>query len=87
MENRLVTEQEFRFYELPIPEDIGVVAFKLVNLGPNTLKEAEFMGTKICEIAAKQPSFFIITDSSEELRKTMHDFVDRFCNAREGKTE
>lgn len=84
MEKRLVTTQELASLEQPLPDNALVVAFKLVNFGPNTLAEAGRNGAKICEIADKQPGFFIISESSEGLRQAMHDLVDRFCNSREG---
>lgn len=85
MENRLVTTQELAAFEHPLPDNALIVAFKLVNFGPNTLAEAGRAGKRICEIADQQPSFFIISESPEGLRQSMHDLVDRFCNIREGK--
>lgn len=85
METKLVTTQELKAYEVQLPDNVQVVAFKLVNVGPKTLADAEYRGVKICEITEQQSSFYIISESSEEIRKSMHDLVDRFCNAREGK--
>ena len=85
MEIRLVTSEELAKLEHPLPDNILLVAFKMVTFGPNTLAEAERRGSKLCEIAAQQPSFFIISESPEGLRQSMHDLVDRFCNASEGK--
>jgi hypothetical protein len=82
---KLVTTAELAALEHPLPDNSHVVAFKLVNFGPNTLAEAGRVGSRICEIADQQPSFFIISESPEGLRQGMHDLVDRFCNVREGK--
>lgn len=86
MENRLVTTQELKAYAVRLPEDISVVSFKMVNLGSNTLNQAERIGEKICEIVAQQQDFYIISKSPESIRKLLHDYIDRFCDAREGKT-
>lgn len=85
MEIRLVTTEELTRLEHPLPDNVVLVAFKMVTFGPNTLAEAERRGSKICEIAAQQPGFFIIADRNDAVRQTMHDLVDRFCNASEGK--
>ena len=85
MEIRLVTTEELAKLEHPLPDNVRLVAFKMVTFGPNTLAEAEYRGSRICEIAAQQPGFFIISESSDGLRQSMHDLVDRFCNASEGK--
>lgn len=84
MEIRLVTSEELRSLETPIPNGYAVIAFKMVQLGPNTLAEAEFNGKKICEIADQQGSFFIISESADDLRSCMHQLVDQFCDARKG---
>lgn len=84
MENRLVTSEELRSFDQPIPEECQLLGFKFVKVGPNTLELAKRMGAKICEIVDEQPSFFIISDSSEGVRTTMHELVDRFCNEIEG---
>jgi hypothetical protein len=86
MENRLVTTKELIERTDPLPDNIQIVAFKLVSFGPNTLAETGRIGSKLCEIADQQPSFFIINESSEGLRQGMHDLVDRLCNIREGKS-
>lgn len=83
MENRLVTTQELMQLEQPLPDNVLVVAFKMVSFGPNTMAEAGRLGPKICEIADQQSSFFIISESPEGLRQSMHDLVDRFCKSRE----
>jgi len=85
MENRLISTEELRAYEQPLPQGLEVIAFRIVNIGPNTLANAEYMGSKICDIEKAQSSFFIISESLEEIRKTMHNFVDRFCDIKEGK--
>lgn len=85
MEYILVTTQDMASLQSPLPDNTLVVAFKIVNFGPNTLTEVGRSGIKICEITDQQPGFFIISESSEGLRQGMHDLVDRFCNARESK--
>jgi hypothetical protein len=85
MENRLVTTDELRAHTVPLPDGFAVVAFKLVNIGTNTLTEIGYVGERISDIADKQGTFFIIGESSEGIRESMHELVDRFCDAREGK--
>lgn len=85
MTARLITYDELMKHDVPIPDGFSIINFKMVNFGPTTLSYAEYKGNKICEVAEGQPSFFLISESSEEIRKTMHDFVDKFCDTREGK--
>lgn len=85
MENRLVTSVDLAAFGEPLPEDIQVLGFKLVKVGPETMALAQRMGAKICEIVDQQPGFFIIGSSSDDMRQSMHDLVDRFCNKLEGK--
>ena len=82
MEDRLVTTEELKNLEHPLPEGVQVLGFKIVAVGPNTMELAKRTGAKICEIVDKQPSFFIISHTSDGLRRSMHDLVDRFCNTR-----
>lgn len=85
MENILVTSEKLKAFEDPLPEDIQVLGFKLVQVGPNTMALAQRMGAKICEIVDSQPTFFIIGSASEDMRQSMHDLVDRFYNKLEDK--
>lgn len=84
---RLISNDDMLKHDDPIPDGFAVVNFKLINIGPTTLSYAEYKGNKICEIVLNQPSFFLVSDSSEDIRKTMHEFVDKFCDAREEKNE
>ena len=85
MENRLVSKQEFVQLD-SIPEGIELVAIKFVSIGPNTRSELGHSTGKICEFAEQQPTFFIISQSSEAFRTILHEYVDRFCDARKGKS-
>jgi hypothetical protein len=85
MEKRLVTKAELQSLTVPLPDNIHLLGFRIVSVGPNTMELAKRMGAKICEIVDEQPSFFIISESPEGLRQTMHDLVDRVCNSIEGK--
>lgn len=77
------SEKDFKDY--PDPISGLVVNFKMVNIGPNALERAGHSGSKICDLSGLQPGFFILADTDDEIRKAMHDLVDIFCNAREGK--
>lgn len=85
MENRLITSEQLKTFEYPLPEGITVLGFKIVSVGPDTMALAERMGAKIHEIVEQQPGFFIIGSSPVEMRQSMHELVDRFCNKLEGK--
>lgn len=77
------SEKDFKDYQDPV---FGmIVNFKMVNIGPRAIEQASHSGAKICEVASLQPGFFILADTDDEIRKAMHDLVDLFCNAREGK--
>jgi len=85
MENRLVTSAELRAFDQPLPEGVEVLAFKLVKVGPKTLASVQGKGAEICDFVDLQPGFFIIGTSSDDVRASMHELVDRFCNKIEGK--
>jgi len=86
MEKRLVSAQEFKALTDPLPVGIGLVAIRFVNFSSNALEKAEHSALKICEIEAQQPSFFIISDTPDSIRELLHQYVDRFCDLREGKS-
>lgn len=77
------SEKDFNDHPHPIPGQI--VHFKMVSVGPGTLEQTGRLGNKICDLVKSQSGFFIVGDNADEIRKAMHDLVDRFCNLREGK--
>lgn len=83
MKTILTTESEVKDRKQPLPENIGLIYFKIVGVGPNTQNTAQHLGFNICEIVGKQPGFFLISENGEGLREAMHDLVDRFCDAQE----
>ena len=87
METIITTEQDLSDHAQPIPKDVVLVYFKLIGVGPNTLAKTEHLGRKICEVVRQQPGFFVMSRGGSGLREAMHDLVDRFCNAQEGKYE
>lgn len=39
----------------------------------------------VCEVVAKQPGFFLFSESTELLRTSLHEIVDEFIDAMENK--
>ncbi len=62
-----------------------MIHFKMIGIGPNTLEQAEHLGPRICKLVREQPGFFVISQDGVGLREVMHDLVDRFCDAQEGR--
>jgi len=87
METIITSEKDLREYKHPFSHNVRMVHFKMVGIGPNTLAQAEYLGAKVCDIATIQPGYFVISGDGNGLRQAMHDLVDRFCNAQEGKHE
>lgn len=87
MSTIVTSEGDLSCHGKPLPVGIRAIHFKMVGIGVNTLTKADYMGSKICEIARNQPGFFLITDDGTNLREAMHDLVDRFCNAQEEANE
>jgi hypothetical protein len=81
MSVKLVSYNELQQYQGKITPDYNLMAFRLVKVGPQTLTDCNFNGAKICEIIDKQSQFFLIGSSSEELKQSMHELVDRFFSA------
>lgn len=84
MKTSLHTEQDFEDYPNRLPDDLIMIHFKMVGVGPNTVSKAEGRGSEICKIVRDQPGFFLMSNG-DDLRAAMHDLVDRFCDAQEGK--
>lgn len=85
MEKRLLSKQELSTLQV-VPEGIGLVAIKFVSVGPNKQTELGHSAHEICEFVEQQPVFFIINQSSDTCREILHQYVDRFCDIREGKS-
>lgn len=86
METSIHSEQNFEEYPGKIPGDLMMIHFKMLGVGPNTLAKAEYLGPNICKIVREQPGFFLVSRTGgSDLREAMHDLVDRFCDAQEGK--
>lgn len=84
MKTTITSEQDLSNYQDALPEDLVLVHFKLVGVGPNTLSKAEYKGNKVCELVRNESGFFVISKDGVGLRDAMHDLVDRFCDAQEG---
>ena len=79
------SEQDFEDYRDKFSDDLVMIHFKMIGIGSNTLSKAEHNGSKICEIARKQPGFFLVSQDGSSLRESMHDLVDLFCDKQEGQ--
>lgn len=87
MKITIATEQDLIDHTEPLPEGMVMIYFKMVGIGPNTLANANFVGKEVCKLAREQSGFFLFNENSEGLRTAMHDLVNRFCDAQEGKYE
>lgn len=83
MKTFISSENDFEEYKEKFPEDVTMIHFKLVGIGPNTMANAGYLGSNICKIVREQPGFFVVSQDGSGLREAMHDLVDRFCDARE----
>lgn len=81
MQTIIASEQDLTVHGQPFPEGVVMIHFKMVGIGPNTLKNANYMGKEICEIVRKQTGFFLIANGTDGLREAMHELVDRFCDS------
>ena len=78
------SEEDFKGYNDKLSEELMMIHFKMVGVGPNTLAKAKYLGSNVCDTVDKQPGFFLVSDDGYGLREAMHDLVDRFCDAQEG---
>lgn len=85
MKTTISSETDLKDYNGKFSEDVVMIHFKMVGIGSNTLARAEYSGANICQITQEQPGYFLISEDGTGLREAMHDLVDRFCNAQEGK--
>lgn len=77
------SEGDLSGYPDKLPEGIIMIHFKMIGVGSNTMAKAEHLGSNICEIVREQPGYFLVSQDGSSLRESMHDLVDRFCNAQE----
>lgn len=87
MKTIITSEADIEQHKNPLPESLKLIHFKMVGIGPNTMQQAGFLGQNLCKIVHNIPGFFIVTEDGQDVRAAMHDLVDRFCDAREGKNE
>lgn len=83
METIITSEQDLSGHEQPLPEDLVLIHFKMVGVGPNALAQAGYLGRNVCDVVRQQPGFFVVSRNGLGLREAMHDLVDRFCDAQE----
>ena len=86
MKTFVTTEKDVEQREKPLPEGTRLIHFKMVGVGSNTMGQANHLGHKVCEIVRAAPGYFIVHENNQGVRAAMHDLVDRFCDALEGKT-
>jgi hypothetical protein len=80
METVISTEQQLLELNEGFPPGYPISYFKFVGVGPNTQAELEHSPVKICEMVKNQEGYFII---GPDVRKQMHELVDRFCDIQE----
>lgn len=85
MKTSVHNESDLEEYKDKLPENLIAIHFKMVAVGHNTLERAEHLGPKICEIVREQPGYFLLSQDGYGLRDAMHELVDQFCDAQEGK--
>jgi len=85
MSTSLHGEKDLEDFDGRLPEGHPLIHFKIVGVGPNTMERADYSGFKLCEIVRQQPGFFLMSDDGSGFREALHDLVDRFCDAQEGK--
>ena len=81
-EAKLISQVDLASHDKKLP-DCEFLYFKFVAIGPNTLAANENDPGKICTLADQQPGFFLIGESSTQIREALHQLVDRFMDAQE----
>lgn len=84
MKTSIHAESDLDDFPDKLPADRVLIHFKMIGVGPNTLKKANYTGSEICKIVRKEPGFFLMSQGGSGLRGAMHDLVDRFCDIQEG---
>jgi hypothetical protein len=80
MEPRRLTQDQFEDLKNNVPADKSLVLFKLVNIGPNTIASCKNEAGRIVAIADRQPGHYIVADNVDDLRKSLHELADKFCD-------
>lgn len=79
MNKILTSEDNISNLDKTIPVGTDIIYFKIVKIGPNTLKECNYLGSNIYNVAQKQKGFFILTDPGHNIKEEMYTIIDKFC--------
>lgn len=79
MEAKIIKEDDLFDKALDVDQGNKLFYIKLVGIGPNALSEH---ANAPVQVVQGQPGFFLISDPNE-IRQTLHEIVDRACNAAE----
>jgi hypothetical protein len=82
MKTFITTEKDIRSCKDRLPTDAQLIFFKMISIGPNTMRQSDYQGDEIYKVANAQPGFFIFGNDINEMREAMHDLVDRFFEAK-----
>ena len=80
METFITPQDDFENGDQPLPSNVFVVHFKMVSVGPNTMKACQYIPSNIHNAVVQQPGFYVLSENVNGLRAAMHDLVDRFCD-------
>ena len=83
-EANLLRQQDLREHDQPLP-DTPLLYFKYVSVATSVLAREGHDPRKICEIVDEQDGFFLIGESSTQVRNALHELVDSFMDAIEKK--
>jgi hypothetical protein len=80
MESRIFGEKVLVDANLQLSNDLKISYFKLVGIGPNTIDVCQGNIIDVSEIVSQQSGFFIFGENHDELRISLHELVDKFCD-------
>lgn len=66
-----------------LPDDVSVIYFKIVNIGPKSLKNANCNTKNIHDLVKNEQGFYIISTDGLGIKDKMYNLLDNFLKARE----
>jgi len=81
MENKFLSEEEFKSLPDKLKGDYRLAYFKLVDIAPSARDKVNGEAEAISDIVSAVPGYYVSSSDSKELREAMHIFVDRMFDA------
>jgi hypothetical protein len=78
----ILNQEQWNNLQDQIEDGTQVAYFKLVNIGPETMKKTP---KEVAELCDQQDGYFILAVTEDSLLEKIYEIIDNFVEARNGK--